>query len=553
LRTDSAPEVRAAAAEAVAAVSEDPCEALEPLLSDPHPPVRAAAVCGLLRIGSLECVLAAGPLLRAMATAGDPLERARAARILGRVGNPRFYRPLSALLGDPEKEVRRAACEATRELLAPELLGPLLGASRKQGSRAAAAFTLRSFEDRAVPGIEEALAHSDTDAEARRHLAKTLGVVGSDQALTALLRRLSAEEDPRVRDALWKSVVRAVVRGGRELPRWCDLKALTRRELRLLYVLAQGFEAALESCETPLLAMASQSRLALARGRVLRALEARYREPGIGLARKRIDAREPTARANAHEILSVVLDWEDRRAVLPFFEPTAARERLLMVGKLLDLAPRSAEEALAAGIRRADPWMKVCALHAAAVHGVRALREAAEAALADPVPLVREAAAMALTRIGDRPLGEREVAMFTLLEKVVLLKGVGLFSEVPGDDLTALVQAAEEVSPAPGEAIIHEGEPGDTLYAVLHGSVRVERGGRLLARLGPGECFGELAIIDQEPRSATVIAEEGTTLLAIAQEDFHELLADHPDLATSVLRVISRRLREATKGSESPG
>lgn len=62
------------------------------------------------------------------------------------------------------------------------------------------------------------------------------------------------------------------------------------------------------------------------------------------------------------------------------------------------------------------------------------------------------------------------------------------------------------------------------------------------------------SVIDREPRSATVVAEEPTELLAIAQEDFYELLADHPEIAGAVLRVMSRRLRQANSGTaEEPG
>src|SRR5207253_6197101 len=166
--------VRAAAAEALAAVSEDPCAALGPYLADSHRSVRAAAIAGLLREGSLECVLAAGAPLQALAGSATPMDRVVAARVLERAGNPRFQRPLHELLVDGDKYVRRAACRAARALQAPEPLPALLSAARRVGSREAAAFALASYGNTAVPGIEAALADPATDAEARRHLAKAL-------------------------------------------------------------------------------------------------------------------------------------------------------------------------------------------------------------------------------------------------------------------------------------------------------------------------------------------------------------------------------------------
>jgi MFS family permease len=546
LEKDSIREVRAVAAEAVAAVSEDPCAALEPYLSGPYRAVQAAAIAGLLKEGSLECVLLAGAPLKAMATAGDPESRVLVAKVIERAGNPRFCQPLVKLITDPDKHVRRAACAAARTLGARRVLSSLLAAARMPGSRAAAAFALSGFGDDAVPGIEAALAEQ-TDPEARRHLVKTLRVIGTEKALAVLLRGLAAEANPRVRSALWKAVDRAVVAKGLALPPSCDLVALLRRELTRLYQLAQGFEA-IATLETPLLAEAARRRLSAARARVLRALEIRYRDPAIGIARKRIDALEPAARANAYEILTNVLDRDDKKLVLPYFEDLPARERLLQVENLLGVAAMTGPQFLSMLVAHRDDWLKICALQAIAVHRVEACREAVWAARGEN-PLVEYAAALAQARLDGRDLGEKERGMSSLLEKVVLLKGVSLFEEVPGEDVAALAQASEEVRPVTGVPIIREGEPGDTLYVVVQGGVRVERAGRTVARLGPGESFGELSVIDQQPRSATVIPEPGTELLAIAQEDFHELLADHPELATAVLRVMSRRLRDATAAS----
>ena len=91
--------------------------------------------------------------------------------------------------------------------------------------------------------------------------------------------------------------------------------------------------------------------------------------------------------------------------------------------------------------------------------------------------------------------------------------------------------------------LIRQGDAGDCFYLIQSGSVRVERDGQELARLGPGDYFGEMAVLDQEPRSATLTASEDCELLKLDQEDFYELLHEHPELSQSIIRTLARRVR----------
>lgn len=137
--------------------------------------------------------------------------------------------------------------------------------------------------------------------------------------------------------------------------------------------------------------------------------------------------------------------------------------------------------------------------------------------------------------------------MLSTVEKVLFLKSIDLFSQIPGEDLTQVALVSEEVDHAPGEEIFAEGEAGDALYLVLDGKVRVHRDDRMIAELGERECFGEMAILDAEPRSATVTALSDTALLRISREDFQELLAEKPEIALGVIKVLTRRLRDANR------
>jgi CRP-like cAMP-binding protein len=135
--------------------------------------------------------------------------------------------------------------------------------------------------------------------------------------------------------------------------------------------------------------------------------------------------------------------------------------------------------------------------------------------------------------------------MMTTVEKVLLLKGIDLFAAVPGDELAAVALITEEVHIEAGGLVLREGDHGDTLFFIVEGRARVRKGDREIAELGPRAVFGELALLDPGPRSATVEALAELTLLRIGRDDFVEILAARPEVPLAVIRMLARRVREA--------
>jgi len=134
--------------------------------------------------------------------------------------------------------------------------------------------------------------------------------------------------------------------------------------------------------------------------------------------------------------------------------------------------------------------------------------------------------------------------MLLTIERVALLKGIDIFAETPDYILASVSRIIEEVEVAPGECFIREGESGDCLFIVIEGEVRVHSGGKTIILLGVGKTVGELALLDPEPRAASVTATEETLLFRIDREPFDEVMVDRPEIARGVIRVLARRLRE---------
>jgi CRP/FNR family transcriptional regulator, cyclic AMP receptor protein len=135
-------------------------------------------------------------------------------------------------------------------------------------------------------------------------------------------------------------------------------------------------------------------------------------------------------------------------------------------------------------------------------------------------------------------------------ETIGLLHGVPAFSTLADEELARVADVTVPRSFQPGEVVFHEGDSSDTCYVVRSGHARAVRehgAGRTLtlANFAPGDIFGELAMFDDERRSATIQALEETELIAILGRDMRRLLRQHPDIAVKLLAALGRRLRES--------
>ena len=130
-----------------------------------------------------------------------------------------------------------------------------------------------------------------------------------------------------------------------------------------------------------------------------------------------------------------------------------------------------------------------------------------------------------------------------------LLAGCPLFDGIDAEGLAKLAALATLVDFPAGHVIARQGEIGTGFFVVISGMVRVVRDGEVVARLGGGEFFGELSVLDRQPRNASVIAEVPTSCLALASWDFEKVLLEQPALTLSILRGVATRLRDATDSS----
>lgn len=331
-------------------------------------------------------------------------------------------------------------------------------------------------------------------------------------------------------------------------------------------------------CAEPLGALrrALEHRLAGIRRRILLLLSFTHDPGTMKRAGEQFRTGTPEQRAFALEILDTHLPRNLKTSLLPAFEdlPAAVRLRRMSGDLPQQQLGRSGrlEVLMTPGVHHLEAWIRTCAIRAAAdLNEVRSA-EVVEDCAASENQLVRETALWALsvlardrydarrhdlrTRFGsDLNRIENAVAhwqpgerpMFLTVEKVMVLKSVSIFEEVPEEMLADLAALLVEIEVPGGDPVYEKGVVGRTMYIIAAGRVRLHDGDRTFVELGPGEFFGELTTLDPEPHSASATALEDTELLGLDRDALYDLMSSHAEVLRGLIHALCQRLRAKGK------
>lgn len=558
LEMETDPPTRGALVRVLAALSGADA-ALTALLDDEHEPVRVGALVGLLKHGQLDSVLVAGARLHQLLDSGLASDRLAAAHVIGEVHAPSLQQPLVRLLRDETVEVRRAALEAAGHMAQPVLLAMALSAMEEPATRAAASRALALAGEAALPGLAAAL---DSDAQPREVTARLIAVVSRrpGAAATAILTdQLKSADGDRRHHALHALTQRRYRAGEGERPA-LEQAVLTEvgEAARLLTALGdvaprlRDIPAGHPFRLDPALLEAVGRR----RDRVFMLLALLFDAEAAMRVRDNLWNGTPERHAYALEVLEALLPQRLRAPVLALMESVAPAERQTKLSALFAPVRASPDQRLyeivtsSAGLY--SPWVRTCALYT--LTQTPDLDAAALARLphSGANPLLREMALWALAQAEPRLYRAQYHAvhgghMLSLIEKVIILKSVSIFAETPPSVLAEVARLLEEVELAGGQCLFTKGEPGRSLYLIVQGRVRVHDGDHTVNTLGPRTIVGEMAVLDLEPRLASVTALEDTLLLRLDQEALYELMSDRVEVARGIIRVLSSRLRNTVQ------
>jgi HEAT repeat protein len=499
---DVEPRVRRAALRGLAArVSPGALEAvLESLLEDPDPRVRADAA--VLR-GD-----AALSVLEAMLLSEDP-EVVTAGLA---VAPPALSRLVVRRAADPDARVRAVAIERAGEIdlevpiPSEELLAAL--EAKEPDVRGAAVGLIASTRPDAIAAVARALA--DPAASVRRAAVTALAALG-DRGVDAAAPYLRDGREPAVEAAFLVSVNAALPTVRNQM-----LREELRHRVRQMWYCVIAFQMLPAGDEiAPAFLRASYTDAALRHRRLaIRCLALLENERIIRKVDRALRSGAQRTRADALEVLSNLGDREAAHLLVLIHEAGPLEERRGAADSLLEVP--------------SDPG--------------EILRESAES----ESRWIRNAAAAV-----DPTLSENGIGIRTM-ERLLALKRVPLFANLTLDQLEAIHQLASEVTFLPNEVIVREGEAGNELYVLLEGVVDVYLGWETpqQARLGEIRAIdymGEMAILDDEPRSATLVAVEHARLLSFEGDSLKDLVLQMPEISFEIFRVLTQRVRVAER------
>jgi hypothetical protein len=506
---------------------EDPAAAAqaEPLLADPDPGVRCVAAARVLvdnpadaasrealrgalfseaALGAIEVLRQArdpalASILIGIGDHADPAVRAAALAAAGAhaTGDGAVLAWAERAAADPELEIRKAAFTVLARL---------------------------TPEDRLAEVAEEGL--GDFSPEVRQTVAEALGLRG-DAAAAAICAQLHHDRE-EVQLAAIGALGLAKGPGAGDLL-FDGLNQRLFASIAFNQHLARSYPRDHPGWPTIRTALDDARRRTLRL--VLHALDALGHRRTLNLVRQMMTSPDERSRANAVESLASL---PHRRFVIPVLPLIESHES---VGKSPAGAGSDPKPLIREALTSPDPWLRA----AAAVAWHAETGEIDDRLLQDQSPIVTDTARLLAERLAGRCAYAQEV----LMSRLAFLHDVPLFAEASLDDLIAVDHALGSETYLAGEPIVTEGETGDRLCIVYRGEVLVKKGGRVLARLGTGDFFGEMALFDDEPRSATVTATDEVEVLALQRDRFHSLVQQRPSILMQLCTTLVRRLRQA--------
>jgi hypothetical protein len=488
-------EVRLAA---LAALPVDAEAELAPLLADPDPRVRAAAAAHApANAGHLVDMLERGDReeqLAALAVAGE--SHAALIAHFASAADPMLcaaaFERLAAVAPDrvPETALTRA--------LDAEDAGV-----RRAALRAYAQWPGRKPHDRIASALR------DPAADVRGCAVEALTAAGA-AGVEAAVPFLGDESETTAGAAF------EVVAGGNHPRRRRFLSSALRQRVGRAWQALVGIEfLADDEPAARFLRLAVADGLVRERRVAFRALELLESPRVVRRVDRALRFGSARSRGDALEILSNLGDRAAARLLVLMHEPGPIDERAAGIAAEVAL-PKSRAAFLAEAGRSQDRWIRMA------------------------------------VAAGERPVGETPGPESAVMERLLALKRVPLFENLSLDQLEAVLRLAGDATFLPDEVIVRQGDRGGELYLVLEGVVEawLDHGGtnpQLLSTMPAGSYFGEIAILDDEPRSATVVAREPAQLLTLDGDSLKALLLQMPEIAFELLRVMTARVRASER------
>ena len=482
-------------------------------VKSPDQLTRNTAIVGCGRYCGREGTELTQPILKQMVSSHAPEERSRAARLLHDIRNPVHASLVKDLLDDPDINVCIAAVEASGAIRIPALVPHLLQLYRVTEMRGYVIEALEQMPEECIPMISEAAHDPNLNETPRTLLFQVLAFIGGISAQKSLWEVFSGNTPLIIRVAAG-SALQWMVSYNRlqevdEIEFDMSLKQLCER-IDLLNQTCKEIDGH-DKFVWQLLHDHARIEIEC----LFQLLTFRYNVNQIEKVRYNFFYPGMIQRANALELLDDILPRRIAPGIVQLLD--AFVKRTTIDGKGLS-------ESTAQQLMGTETWLRVVSTY----HLNR-----------------RTGNFTSLTQVGES-LTESEKTIYNLLEKISFLKKVPLFKDVPGNYLISLAKVVHLVNIKDKEPLFHQGQRGDAMYLIRHGSISIQIDSLEVKRARTGDCIGEMSILDNTLRSASCVATEDSELLRISARDFETVVRSQTSVALAMLQTLSEHLRQQT-------
>jgi ATP/ADP translocase/HEAT repeat protein len=503
------------------------------LIDATDPAMQRGALAGLLRGNHGEKFSQARSRLEALAGSQSVSKRKDAAQLIGESSNSALSDILLRLITDPDQTVQIAALHAAGKIKHGSLWRAVIEALDAVGTRSAAFSALVNGGETALAEITHGIMDATLRLQTRVRLVRACSKIKNPAAIRAL-KQLLEYPNTSLRSRVYIALHACGFVSEKGFAPQVE-KQIQDEVDRAIWLLVCISDLK-DSKGTELLTHALRHELKETHSRLFFLFSFLYDPMAVRWALKAIEHHDEKRHAYAIEAMDSILSRTHKAMFIPLLENHTEKEILKNMGvvhthKSLPMEERittmiSSDHALQA------PWLAATAIYTARQFGLQ-INEHLTRLMNLNEPIIIQPIQRMLT----------EPTMLSTFERVMLLKTIRLFATTPDEALAELAQHLEELEMRAGQTVVEKGSDGDSLYVIVRGRVAVLDGEHVVNELGERALFGELSLLDSEPRTATIHTLEDTTLLRLNQAAFYDLMADYVEVAMGTIQMLTRNLR----------
>ena len=528
---------------------------LEPLLSADSLETRAAAAAAVLLLEGGHTDKAESVLIEML----DNDDESTQATALNRLVYNNSILPQEKLIEFLKNEgpvISNVALTIAEKREEPELIPGIITNLDIPKTRSQARLTLNKFsDDLVIEEFEKLLSSSDLSRKLRLGIIHALREYPNDKPIDMLLGQLDQDDQ----DA-YNEVVDSLLTIARLHPFGEEKKAKITEEIRMIasrvYSLNEAIKLIPDDDNKFLMYDYLNNEIQNTLPTLLKLGVIDIPDTPIETYIHTVKSGDPAKLPFLLEFFENIFSKEERDIINPLIEPISLRERSAIGHSHFKDLPNSLDTVITESVYSPNKWQSVIALdYLIKTEKMNVFKELDWS----NVP-VTNANKELLTRTVEKngtnlefipvdrfKLEDTELSMYSTLEKTIILKSVDLFKTIPAENLSRISQITEEVQFEANTPIFAEGDYGDSLFIVVNGNVKIHKGDTELVTLGKGSCLGEMALLDDEPRSADATVTEDSILFQIEQEGFYEVMGSQSDIMEGIIKLLTGRLRDANE------